>query len=185
MASEPVPFIDGHNDVLLALHLAGNGAAPFLERRAEGHLDLERAREGGLAAGFFAVFVLPESEEERAATKIPDRKPPYAQPLPRPVPTEYAVREAAAIAELLDELVVGGDVCVGLTTGDIEAALAGGPLAAILHFECAEPITPGLDNLGQLYEQGLRSLGLVWSRPNAFAEGVAFAFPPCRTPAPA
>ena len=177
MASEPVPFIDGHNDVLLSLHLAGDGAVPFLGRRSEGHLDLERAREGGLAAGFFAVFVLPESEEERAATKIPDRKPPYAQPLPRPVPTEYAMREAAAIAELLDELVAGGEVCVAQTPGDIEAALAGGPLAAILHFEGAEPIGPGLDNLGELYEQGLRSLGLVWSRPNAFAEGVAFCFP--------
>src|SRR6266516_6839287 len=118
MGPKPVPFIDGHNDVLLKLHLAGEGAMPFLTRRSDGHLDLERAREGGLAAGFFAVFVLPESEEERAATKIPDRKPPYAQPLPRPVPTEYAVREAAAIAELLDEIVVDGDVCVALTTGD-------------------------------------------------------------------
>ena len=68
MGSKPVPFIDGHNDVLLELHLAGEGAAPFLARRSEGHLDLERAREGGFAAGFFAVFVLPETEEERAAT---------------------------------------------------------------------------------------------------------------------
>ena len=65
MAARPIPFIDGHNDVLLALHLAGEGAGPFLGRRSEGHLDLERAREGAFAAGFFAVFVLPESEEER------------------------------------------------------------------------------------------------------------------------
>jgi len=83
MASGPVPFIDGHNDVLLALRLAGDGARPFLARRSEGHLDLERAREGGFAAGFFAVFVLPETEEERAATQIPNRKPPYALPLCR------------------------------------------------------------------------------------------------------
>ena len=77
MAYEPIPFIDGHNDFLLALHLAGAGSAPFLARRPKGHLDLERAREGGFAAGFFAVFVLPEIEEERAATRIPDREPPY------------------------------------------------------------------------------------------------------------
>jgi membrane dipeptidase len=137
MASEPVPFIDGHNDVLLALYLAGEGATPFLARRSEGHLDLERAREGGFAAGLFAVFVLPETEEERAATQIPDRKPPYAVPLAGPVPTEYASREAGRIVDLLDELVAGGEVRLARSAGDVEAALGGGPLAAILHFEGA------------------------------------------------
>ena len=91
MGSKPVPFIDGHNDVLLELHLAGEGAMPFLARGSEGHLDLERARQGGFAAGFFAVFVLPETEEERAATQIPDRKPPYALPLAGSIPTDYAI----------------------------------------------------------------------------------------------
>src|SRR2546430_1220622 len=94
MASGPIPFIDGHNDVLLALYLAGDGAGPFLAGRSEGHLDLARARKGGFAAGFFAVFVLPETEEERAATRLPDRKPPYAQPLAPAVPTAYAARDA-------------------------------------------------------------------------------------------
>jgi membrane dipeptidase len=177
MTPKRIPFIDGHNDVLLALHLAGEGAGPFLARRSEGHLDVERAHEGGFAAGFFAVFVLPETDEERTATKIPDRRPPYAQPLPRPVPTAYAVHEAAAMIELLDELAASDKVRVARSTGDVEDALAGGPLAAILHFEGAEPIAPRLGNLGELYERGLRSLGLVWSRPNAFAEGVAFRFP--------
>src|SRR4029079_204990 len=31
-----------------------------------------------------------------------------------------------------------------------------------------------LSNLEQWYDRGLRSIGLVWSRPNAFAEGVPF-----------
>jgi membrane dipeptidase len=177
MTSGPIPFIDGHNDVLLALHLAGDGAGPFLGRRSEGHLDLERAREGCFAAGFFAVFVLPETEEERAATRIPDRKPPYAQPLAGSVPTKYAAREAGAIIDLLDELASGGDVRVARSGQDVEAALNGGPLAAILHFEGAEPIVPGLENLEPFYERGLRSLGIVWSRPNAFGEGVPFRFP--------
>ena len=177
MASQPVPFIDGHNDVLLALRLDGEGAGPFLRRRSDGHLDLERAREGGFAAGFFAVFVLPETEEARAATKLPDRKPPYAQPLAGPVPTEYAAREAEALVDLLDELAASGEVCMARSANDVEVALEGGPMAAILHFEGGEPIDPGLANLGGLYERGLRSLGLVWSRPNAFAEGVAFRFP--------
>jgi membrane dipeptidase len=177
MAAEPVTFIDGHNDVLLALHRAGAGPGPFLAGRSEGHLDLKRAREDGFAAGFFAVLVQPETDEERAASKAPDRRPPYAQPLPRPVLTEYARREAAEMIGLLDELAAGGEVRVARSTADIEAALAGGPLAAILHLEGAEPVVPGLGNLPELYDQGVRSLGLVWSRPNAFAEGVPFRFP--------
>jgi membrane dipeptidase len=177
MASQPVPFIDGHNDVLLALHLAGDGAGPFLARRSEGQLDLERAREGGFVAGFFAVFVLPETEEERAATRVPAPKPPYAHPLAGSIPTDLAVREAATIVGLLDELEASGKVCVARSAAPVRAALDGGPLAAILHFEGAEPIEPELGNLADFYDRGLRSIGLVWSRPNAFATGVPFRFP--------
>jgi membrane dipeptidase len=177
MGSKPVPFIDGHNDVLLELHLAGEGAMPFLARGSEGHLDLERARQGGFAAGFFAVFVLPETEEERAATQIPDRKPPYALPLAGSIPTEYAIREAGTMIDLLDELARSGEVRLARSAADVRAALDGGSLAAILHLEGAEPIEPDLRNLAELYERGLRSIGLVWSRPNAFAEGVPFRFP--------
>ena len=50
-------------------------------------------------------------------------------------------------------------------------------LAVILHIEGAEAIDPGLDALEVLYQTGLRSLGLVWSRPNAFGHGVPFKFP--------
>jgi membrane dipeptidase len=177
MIANVVPFIDGHNDVLLRLHLAGDGAGPFLTRRSEGHLDLERAREGGFAAGFFAIFVLAESAEERTATRIPDRKQPYALPLAAAIPTEYAVRQAGTMVDLLDQLAAGGDVRVARTAADVEAAVDRGPLTAILHFEGAEPVEPGLGNLAELYERGLRSVGLVWSRPNAFATGVPFRFP--------
>jgi membrane dipeptidase len=177
MARELVPFIDGHNDVLLSLHLAGAGPRPFLARRPEGHLDLERAHEGGFAAGFFAVFVLPETEEERAATRLPDRKPPYAHPLAGAITTDYARREAAAIIDLLDQLAAGEEVTIARSAADVEAALDGGPIAAILHLEGAEPIEPALENLEELYDRGLRSIGIVWSRPNTFAEGVAFRFP--------
>ena len=46
--------IDGHNDALLRVRRHGGS---LLERAEAGHLDVPRAREGGLAAGFFAVFV--------------------------------------------------------------------------------------------------------------------------------
>jgi membrane dipeptidase len=168
-----IPFIDGHNDVLLELHLAGASADAFAERDT-GHIDLRRARENGFAAGFFAVFVMPETVEARQATKLPDRKPPYAQPLAPPVDLALSKREADEMIELLRHL---DGVTVALGVADVEAALDGGPLAAILHFEGAEPIDPELEALDAYYERGLRSVGLVWSRPNEFAEGVAFRFP--------
>ena len=50
-------------------------------------------------------------------------------------------------------------------------------MAAILHFEGAEAIHPDLGALEEFYEIGLRSLGIVWSRPNIYGEGVPFIFP--------
>ena len=52
-----------------------------------------------------------------------------------------------------------------------------GPPAAVLHLEGAEAIDPGLEALELWYAAGLRSLGPVWSRPNAFAHGVPFISP--------
>jgi membrane dipeptidase len=46
-----------------------------------------------------------------------------------------------------------------------------------MHLEGAEAIDPGLEALDLWHAAGLRSLGPVWSRPNAFAHGVPFAFP--------
>jgi membrane dipeptidase len=46
-----------------------------------------------------------------------------------------------------------------------------------LHLEGAEAIDPGLEALELWYAAGLRSLGPVWSRPNAFGHGVPFISP--------
>src|SRR5262249_37651248 len=115
--------------------------------------------------------------EERAATAPPAGPPPYAQRLAGPIPAGYATLEAGAMIDILDELVATEGVRRVRTLADVEAALDGGPPAAILHFEGAEPIDPDLENLESFYDRGLRSLGLVWARPNAFANGVPFRFP--------
>ena len=52
-----------------------------------------------------------------------------------------------------------------------------GVLAAVVHFEGAEPIDPRLDALEFFYAAGLCSLGPVWSRPNDFGEGVPYLYP--------
>jgi membrane dipeptidase len=55
-----IPIVDGHNDALLRIWRSGGS----LRRRSDdGHLDVPRMREGGIAAGFFAIFVPAEDEE--------------------------------------------------------------------------------------------------------------------------
>ncbi|HEY7418128.1 MAG TPA: dipeptidase, partial [Ktedonobacteraceae bacterium] len=70
-----------------------------------------------------------------------------------------------------------GQVKVVRTVDEITNCFQKGTLAVVLHFEGAEAIDPPLDALEVFYQAGLRSLGPVWSRPNAFGHGVPFKFP--------
>jgi membrane dipeptidase len=154
-----VPSFDGHNDALTrADH------ADLVRGRRGGHLDLPRMRAGGLRGGIFAVFTpSPSSEEE---------------PSPAPVNHELAAGYSTAVAGRLFALERGGHVRVARDAGVLDAARDDdGPPAAVLHLEGAEAIDPALEALDLWYEAGLRSLGPVWSRPNAFAHGVPFLSP--------
>jgi membrane dipeptidase len=70
-----------------------------------------------------------------------------------------------------------GKVRIVRSVKDLESCLIDGVLGAVLHFEGAEAIDTDLHALEVYYQAGLRSLGLVWSRPTLFAEGVPFKFP--------
>jgi membrane dipeptidase len=94
---------------------------------------------------------------------------PYAMPLPEPIPFETA----APIAEELYETLCNMPVARATSVDDFRPR----QVTAIVHFEGAEAVAPDLSNLDAWYERGLRSIGLVWSRPNAFADGVPFRFP--------
>lgn len=166
-----LPVFDGHNDVLLRLDEA-DGERSFLEESSEGHLDLPRARRGGFAGGLFAVFVpgpgLQEPPEGPAG--------PYSLPLSPEIDSTEARETADRLADGLFELERQEALAVCKTAAQIEACIGRGTIAAVLHFEGAEPIRD-LGDLDRLYARGLRSLGLVWSRANRYAEGVPFRFP--------
>jgi membrane dipeptidase len=163
-----IPIFDGHNDTLLALSPARpGGGRSFLVRNAEGHLDLPRAREGGLAGGMFAVFVPSNPKTPDALEMSPLRDSAYAQ--------RFTISVVAGLIRL--EAQSGGRIKVVRTIGELDACLRRNILAVVLHFEGAEAIDPALDALYVFYEAGLRSLGVVWSRPNAFGHGVPFKFP--------
>jgi membrane dipeptidase len=145
-------ILDGHND--LVLHRWRG--EPTL------HLDLDTARDAGFSGGFFALYV--------PSPPVPDPEQiPYAVPLPEPIPHEEAARIAEELFAALCELPV-----VRATSVD---DFREGQVTAIVHMEGAEPLAADLSDLESWYERGLRSVGLVWSRPNAFAEGVPFRFP--------
>ena len=70
-----------------------------------------------------------------------------------------------------------GRVRICRTVEDIRHCMEAGALAAVLHIEGAEAIDPEFETLDVLHQAGLRSLGPVWSRPNAFGHGVPFRCP--------
>jgi membrane dipeptidase len=165
-----LPIFDGHNDALTAANhstLASGGG--------DGHLDLPRMREGGVRGGMFAVFT--ESDEQLGDPQ-PQADGSFARPLSSPVPFQAAAAACTTAAGRLFALERAGLVRIPRTIAELDAAAAGaGPPAAVLHIEGAEAIDPALESLETWYAAGLRSLGPVWSRPNAFAHGVPFVFP--------
>ncbi|MGN6489808.1 MAG: dipeptidase [Devosia sp.] len=174
--SDLIPFFDGHNDALLRLMRQGEGdpVAGFLAGTAEGHIDLPKARAGGLAGGLFAVFC-PSPQRPDFGALGPGGEVPMPPPLPMEEARVDAVRMIALLLQL--ERASGGQVAVCRSAGDIQAAMARGALAAVLHIEGVECIDTDLDFLEVLYAAGLRSLGPVWSRNNSFGHGVPFRFP--------
>ena len=176
-----LPIFDGHNDVLQSIYLPKTGKArAFFERTAEGHIDLPRMREGGFAGGFFAVFVPSNSATDGFPGTRPDSAATaYEMPLPAALDLTYAreitIKGMASLFRL--EAESEGQIKVIRSADELTAALDREIIAAVLHFEGAEAIDPDLDALEVFYQTGLRSLGLAWSRPNAFAHGVPFKFP--------
>jgi len=166
----PVAF-DGHNDVLLRLSGPdGGGPDAFFERGEKGHLDLPRAREGGFGGGFFAVWI-PSPKEEKTAKRTPRGLPPALD-------AAHALRRTMADTAMLFRIEdrSDGKFRVVRTVAELQRCLNGEEMAAVLHLEGADAIDTDLDALHVLYRAGLRSLGPVWGRPNAFAEGVAVHF---------
>src|SRR4051794_10821941 len=182
-STSTMPVFDGHNDVLL--HLYNNGAAGkqghlFLER-AEAeicHMDMERCREGSFGGGFFAIFI-PHDPSTEPVGADPLLGSTEKGALPPALELAYAQRTAIEVSAVLFRLEEAseGQLKVVRTAAELQECLDNGTIAAIMHFEGADAIDPNLDALEVFYRAGLRSLGLVWSRPTVFAEGVPFRFP--------
>jgi membrane dipeptidase len=169
MLTHSLPVFDGHNDVLLRLRRGGGNdpAKRFLEGEEAGHIDLPRAKTGGLAGGLCAIYVPSPSMAKNANGDFPT--PDQAD----------ALNETLAMARLLFDIEARsqGAVTVCRSAADIRRSIETGSFAAVFHIEGAEAVAADLDALYVLHQAGLRTLGPVWSRPNVFAYGVPFRYP--------
>jgi len=181
---DTLPIIVGHQDTLLHLYLpeSGGEGRSFFVRSAKGHVDLPRAREGGMAGGFFAIFVpepCDECDTNGRQMVVIQTENGYEIPYAPAIDPSYARGVTITMMANLFRLVAEseGQVRVVHTVEEVEYCLAHDIHLAIMHMEGAEAIDASLDTLEVFYRVGLRSLGLVWSRPNIFAQGVPFKFP--------
>jgi len=160
-------IFDGHNDILLRLWMNGDAEGKGFVEGMDTHIDANKAKAGGLAGGFFAIFT-PQQNASGEAILGTD-----------PITMATAQHATDAMIATFQSLCRAHPQIIRQCHNkeDIEAAMAAGIMAAVLHIEGAEAIAPDLSNLDHYYQQGLRSIGPVWSRSNAFGHGVPFDFP--------
>jgi membrane dipeptidase len=175
-AVDKIAIFDGHNDAVHLIREYKSDGIDFLAVNDIGHLDLPRARSGGMIGGFFAIWVPAEHPIENilAITETS-----YAVRMAEPLDSAYAKREAIRQLAALKSVEARseGAIRIATTVSQLEQVQRDGTFSMLLHFEGAEAIGPDLIELDAFYQQGLRSLGPVWSRPNLFGHGVPFAFP--------
>jgi membrane dipeptidase len=172
-------IFDGHNDILDRILESGDLNSTGFLKPSPGHLDLPKARQGGFAGGLFAVYPPNPPEVPPSEERMIYHDDGYEVEIAPPLDYDYSLRTATRMIELLRKIEADakGKFQVVTNTQELQDCLDNDILAAVLHLEGAEPIRPDLSNFEDFYQLGMRSLGLVWSRPNAFGHGVPFKYP--------
>ncbi|PYE82369.1 dipeptidase [Pseudoroseicyclus aestuarii] len=168
-------IFDGHNDLLLALSSGRTSVAQVRDGGGPTQIDLPRAIKGGFGGGFFALYA-PSPDKTRPDTSAMEGES-YDLPLPGLLEEGAALRSAMVQVSMFRDLAAAGVILPCTSAAQIEAALDGPAMAAVLHLEGADCIDPDFHALHVLHALGLRSLGPVWSRETRWATGVPFRFP--------
>jgi len=140
-------FFDAHCDTVMKVLDDG---VDFVRGRGDAHVSFPGMMKTGVRAQIFACFVLsehhPGAEAERA---------------------EAMIRTIEAMAEGTE-----GMMRVVRTRAELDAAFDGGPIAALLGLEGADPLEGKAENLRRFAALGIRDLILAW-KDNPFS-GTAF-----------
>ena len=137
--------IDGHADTPQRFLDDGwDFTAPL----GAGMLNLESARQGGLAAQFFAMWV---------------------DPAEHPLGT-HAARAQALLDATLEQIQRHSELALCLTPADIFAAREAKQFAVVLAIEGGHAIENSLEKLRSFHRQGVRYMTLTWSFHNDWAD---------------
>ena len=162
-----VPVFDGHNDSLLRFFYRHKNRKSFFDRHEFGHIDFPRIVEANFIGGFFALFVPPVATSEKKQHKTS---------LSPALDPQYAYEIVCKMFEYLPNIIDHPQVLPIKTFCDVKRCLHESLLGIVLHLEGASAIKD-FTVLETFYNKGLRSIGLVWSRPNQYGVGAPFAFP--------
>lgn len=175
-SASPYPIFDGHNDTLLKLEINAikGEERDFFERSDQGHIDFVRARQAGFSGGLFAMFV-PSNPDQDFSKSFNPKDPSNFQAVPQKQALDFTKRLLERAEQI--EAASNGSVVICKSPKENREAIETGKLAISLHIEGAEAIDTEFHALEELYERGLRSIGLVWSRENAFGYGVPMSYP--------
>jgi membrane dipeptidase len=135
------PIIDLHCDTILALHKKGEEV--HLDKNSL-HIDIEKLRQGGVAAQFFAVFVKLEEHPDpwAAFQQISDR--------------------------LFEELGCNpGEIALVSSFPEMEDASRSGKISAFLTIEEGEVVAGDPRRLEEAYSRGVRLVTLTWNYENS------------------
>lgn len=162
---------DGHNDALGRLWCGSTDPVADFARPV-GHINVPQAKAGGFAGGFFAMF----SPQNRAPFDFSAFSVAELDTLPLPLMLEEgeALKAAIGQAGIAHALQAAGHIDICTDGLHLATSFVSDRIACVLHLEGADCIGPDLLALDALHALGMRSLGLVWSRPTIFGHGVPF-----------
>lgn len=127
-----------------------------------------------MIGGCFAIWC-PDPEPDPAETAGSDFNPSNKKKDVSP-PLDFSFAYDQMVGQLLGLFRIVGDsdgaVAIARTTNDIRYNMGSDVFSIEIHLEGADALDDDLDSLEWLYMAGLRSLGIVWSRPNRFGSGV-------------
>lgn len=135
-------FFDAHCDTVLKV-IAGK--LDFVTGEGKTHVTLPGMLSAGSCAQVFACFVLSEEHPGR----------------------EQQV--ALGMIQTIAQMATGseGRMKIALSASELRSACDGGPIAALIGLEGADPLEGRAENLHYFYELGVRDLILAW-KDNAF-----------------
>jgi membrane dipeptidase len=143
--------IDGHADTAQRFL---DDAWHFSSPLGDGMLNLESARQGNLAAEFFALWV---------------------DPAEHPEGTHYARAMALGRSVLAEIERNPNELQLCLGTEDIRTARQAGRFGILLSVEGGHAIEDSLEKLQAFFDLGVRSLTLTWNNTNHWADSCAEA----------